>query len=33
VIRVRLGRRFEPQPDHRSLLRAVEQYFAQELGG
>ena len=32
VIRVRLGRRFEPQADHRSLLRAVEQYFAQELG-
>ena len=31
VIRVRLGRRFEPQADHRSLLRAVEQYFAQEL--
>jgi len=33
VIRVRLGRRFEPQADHRSLLRAVERYFAQELGG
>jgi len=33
VIRVRLGRRFEPQADHRSLLRVVEQYFAQELGG
>jgi 1-acyl-sn-glycerol-3-phosphate acyltransferase len=33
VIRVRLGRRFEPQADHRSLLRLVEQYFAQELGG
>jgi 1-acyl-sn-glycerol-3-phosphate acyltransferase len=32
VIRVRLGRRFEPQADHRSLLRAVEGYFAQELG-
>ena len=33
VIRVRLGRRFDPQADHRGLLRAVEQYFAQELGG
>ena len=33
VIRVRLGRRFEPQADHRSLLRAIEQCFAQELGG
>jgi 1-acyl-sn-glycerol-3-phosphate acyltransferase len=33
VIRVRLGRRFEPQADHRNLLRAVEQYFARELGG
>ena len=33
VVRVRLGRRFEPQNDHRRLLRAVEQYFAQELGG
>ena len=32
VIRVRLGRRFEPQADHRSLLRVVERYFAQELG-
>ena len=32
VIRVRLGRRFEPQADHRSLLRLMEQYFAQELG-
>jgi 1-acyl-sn-glycerol-3-phosphate acyltransferase len=32
VIRVRLGRRFEPQADHRSLLRAVEQHFAAELG-
>ena len=32
VIRVRLGRRFEPQADHRSLLRVVEGYFAQELG-
>jgi len=33
VIRVRLGRRFEPQADHRGLLRVVEQYFARELGG
>jgi 1-acyl-sn-glycerol-3-phosphate acyltransferase len=32
VIRVRLGRRFDPQADHRTLLRAVEQYFARELG-
>ncbi len=33
VIRVRLGKRFEPQADHRSLLRAVERYFALEIGG
>lgn len=33
VIRVRLARRFEPQADHRSLLRVLEGYFAQELGG
>ena len=33
VIRVRLGKRFEPQADHRSVLRAVERYFAQEIGG
>ena len=32
TVRVRLGRRFEPQADHRSLSRAIEQYFAQELG-
>jgi len=32
VIRVRLGERFLPQADHRSLLRAVENYFARELG-
>jgi 1-acyl-sn-glycerol-3-phosphate acyltransferase len=32
VIRVRLGRRFQPQADHRSLLRVVERYFAKELG-
>jgi 1-acyl-sn-glycerol-3-phosphate acyltransferase len=32
VIRVRLGKRFEPQADHRSLLRVVEGYFAQEIG-
>ncbi|MCE9658575.1 MAG: 1-acyl-sn-glycerol-3-phosphate acyltransferase [Burkholderiales bacterium] len=33
VIRVRLGKRFEPQADHRNLLRAVERYFALEIGG
>ena len=33
VIRVRLGKRFEPQADHRRVLRAVERYFAQEIGG
>ena len=32
AVRVRLGRRFEPQADHRALLRAIEQHFAQELG-
>jgi len=32
VIRVRLGQRFEPRADHRSLLRVLERYFAQELG-
>jgi len=31
VVRVRLGRRFEPQADHRSLSRAIEQYFVEEL--
>ena len=32
LLRVRLGRRFEPEVDHRSLLRAIERHFAQELG-
>jgi len=32
TVRLRLGRRFEPQADHRALLRAIEQHFAQELG-
>jgi 1-acyl-sn-glycerol-3-phosphate acyltransferase len=32
VVRLRLGRRFEPQADHRSLSRAIEQYFTEELG-
>ena len=33
VVRVRLGRRFEPQADHRSLSRTIERYFAKELDG
>ena len=33
VIRLRLGRRFAPQADHRGLLRALERYFTQEIGG
>ncbi|MEP7301815.1 MAG: lysophospholipid acyltransferase family protein [Caldimonas sp.] len=32
LIRVRLGERFAPQPDHRTLLRTLEDYFARELG-
>ena len=32
VVRVRLGRRFEPQADHRALLRTIEQSFARDLG-
>ena len=32
VIRVRLGARFDHEPDHRALLRRLESYFAQELG-
>ena len=30
-IRVRLGRRFEPDVDHRAQLRRIEIYFAEEL--
>ena len=30
-IRLRLGRRFEPEADHRALLRRIEIYFAEEL--
>ena len=32
VIRVRLGRRFPAEADHRSLLRRLEAYFAAEIG-
>ena len=32
VIRVRLGRRFAPEADHRALLRRLEDYFAVEVG-
>ena len=32
VIRVRLGRRFAAEADHRSLLRRLEAYFAAEIG-
>ena len=31
VFRVRLGRRFAPEPDHQGLLKRIERYFAQEL--
>jgi len=31
VIRLRLGRRFAPEPDHQGLLRRLEAYFADEL--
>ena len=31
VIRVRLGRRFEPDPDYRALLRRLEHYFHREV--
>ncbi len=31
VVRVRLGERFMPGPDHRASLRQLENYFAQEL--
>ena len=30
-IRLRLGRRFEPEADHRAQLRRIEIYFAEEL--
>lgn len=32
TIRVRLGERFVPEPDHRATLRRMEAYFARELG-
>jgi 1-acyl-sn-glycerol-3-phosphate acyltransferase len=32
IIRVRLGRRFDPDPDHRALLRRLENYFHREVG-
>ena len=31
VIRLRLGRRFAPEPDHQGLLKRLEAYFAEEL--
>ena len=31
-IRVRLGRRFAADADHRALLQRIERYFAEELG-
>jgi 1-acyl-sn-glycerol-3-phosphate acyltransferase len=31
TIRVRLGKRFEPEADHRATLGRLEQYFAREL--
>lgn len=31
-MRVRLGRRFAADPDHRALLQRIERYFAEELG-
>lgn len=33
VIRLRLGRRFAHDPDHRALLHALEAFFAAELPG
>jgi 1-acyl-sn-glycerol-3-phosphate acyltransferase len=33
VFRVRLGRRFEPQPQPEALLAQIEEYFRAELGG
>jgi 1-acyl-sn-glycerol-3-phosphate acyltransferase len=32
VMRARLGRRFEPDRDHRAMLRRLENYFATEVG-
>jgi 1-acyl-sn-glycerol-3-phosphate acyltransferase len=31
VVRVRLGRRFAPEADHKGLLARIEAYFAEEL--
>lgn len=31
VVRVRLGQRFEPDADHRAMLRRLEGYFGREL--
>ncbi|HEX4234302.1 MAG TPA: lysophospholipid acyltransferase family protein [Caldimonas sp.] len=31
-VRLRLGRRFAADPDHRALLQRIERYFAEELG-
>jgi hypothetical protein len=31
-MRVRLGRRFAADADHRALLQRIERYFAEELG-
>ncbi|MDQ6685507.1 MAG: 1-acyl-sn-glycerol-3-phosphate acyltransferase [Pseudomonadota bacterium] len=31
-VRVRLGKRFAPEADHRANLRRIEAYFARELG-
>lgn len=31
VVRVRLGQRFEPDADHRAMLRRLESYFGREL--
>ncbi len=30
-VRMRLGQRFAPEPDHKGLLRRLEAYFAEEL--
>ncbi len=32
TVRVRLGERFMPEPDHRAMLRRLESFFASELG-
>ena len=31
-LRLRLGRRFAPEADHRAQLQRLERYFAEELG-